>query len=174
MTKQYLTFKLEETQYAVEVFNVQEVLEYTKITKAPSAEPWIEGLITSRGKGISVVNLHKKFGLDEYTADRETRIIVMEMNETENTDDITVFGVIADSVQEVIEITEEELEPPPKFGNRISARYIYGVGKKNGNFITILNVPELFTAEELETLTDADMISVEAEELSEKEEEAAE
>ncbi len=168
MTKQYLTFKLEETQYAVEVFNVQEVLEYTKITKAPCAEPWIEGLITSRGKGISVVNLHKKFGLDEYTADRESRIIVMEMNDSE--DATTVFGVIADSVQEVIEITEDELEPPPKFGNRISARYIFGVGKKNGNFITILNVPELFTSEELETLTDTEMMPVEDDELSETEE----
>jgi purine-binding chemotaxis protein CheW len=152
MNSQFLTFMLDESQYAVEVYNVQEVMEYTRITKVPCADPWMEGLISSRGKGISVINLRKKFGLPAKEPDKETRIIVMEMKPAD--DSLITFGAIADSVQEVIDIDDSEIEPPPKFGNNISGKFIYGIGKKNGNFIIILNINQIFSADEIINLSE--------------------
>ena len=152
MSSQFLTFMLDDSQYAVEVYNVQEVMEYTRITKMPCADPWMEGLISSRGKGISVINLRKKFGLPEREPDKETRIIVMEIKPTD--DNLITFGAIADSVQEVIDIDDSEIEPPPKFGNNISGKFIYGIGKKGGNFIIILNINQIFSADEIINLSE--------------------
>lgn len=150
MKSQYLTFKLDNSQYAVEVYKVQEVLEYTTITKLPCAESYMEGLISSRGQGISVVNLCKKFGLPENPQTKETRIIILELK---TKDDTTVtFGAIADSVQEVIDLDDSEIEPSPKFGNSISAKFIRGIGKRDGNFIIILNVDQIFSTDEITNL----------------------
>ena len=76
MAKQFLTFRLDNNQYAVEVNKVQEVLEYKHITRIPCAANYVEGLISSRDRGISVINLRKKFSLPNYEPDKETRIIV--------------------------------------------------------------------------------------------------
>ena len=147
MGNQFLTFKLDGSQYAVEVHNVQEVLEYTEITKIPCTAPYIEGLISSREKGILVVNLRKKFSMEDAEPMKETRIIVMELHD--NNDNVTNFGAIADSVQEVIELQEEEIDPSPKFGNSISAQFIKGIGKKEDNFIILLNLDQIFSTEEI-------------------------
>lgn len=170
MSSQFLTFKLEDSQYAVEVHNVQEVMEYTRITKMPCADPWMEGLISSRGKGISVINLRKKLGLPQVEPNKETRIVVMEIKPAE--DNLITFGAIADSVQEVIDIADSEIEPPPKFGNNISGKYIYGIGKKNGNFIVILNINQIFTADEIINLSEITKSIAESEEEKQEEEEA--
>lgn len=154
MAHPYLTFRLADSQYAVEVINVQEVLEYQHITRVPCAENWMEGLISSRGQGISVVNLRRKFALDDKEPDKNTRIIVMEMKPSE--EETVIFGAIADSVQEVIEIPDEEIEPPPKFGNTIATRFIRGIGKLNGEFIIVLNVDQIFSQEEIDNITETE------------------
>lgn len=154
MAHPYLTFRLADSQFAVEVINVQEVLEYQHITRVPCAENWMEGLISSRGQGISVVNLRRKFALDDREPDKNTRIIVMEMKPSE--DETVIFGAIADSVQEVIEIPDDEIEPPPKFGNTIATRFIRGIGKLNGEFIIVLNVDQIFSQEEIDNITDTE------------------
>ena len=142
MSNQFLTFKIDGTQYAAEVHNVQEVLEYMPVTKVPCATSYMEGLINSRGQGISVVNLRKKFGMPEAEPTKETRIIVME-------EKTVTFGAIADSVQEVIDLSDDEIEPSPKFGNSIAAQFIRGIGKRDDSFIIILNMDQIFSTEEI-------------------------
>ena len=147
MNNQFLTFKLEDSQYAVEVHNVQGVLEYTPVTKVPCAASYMEGLINSRGQSISVVNLRKKFGMPETSVTKETRIVVLEVpNESGG---FSVFGAVADSVQEVIDIDDSEIEPSPKFGNSISAQFIRGIGKRGDTFIIILNMDQIFSTDEI-------------------------
>lgn len=163
MSNQFLTFKLESSQYAVEVCNVMEVLEYTHITKVPCAAVYMEGLINSRGRVISVVNLRKKFGMSEVPVTKDTRIIVMEINTGEN---IIAFGAIADSVQEVIDLEDEKIEASPKFGNSIAAQYIRGIGKRDETFIIILNVDQIFSSAEIanmETIVSMSQDAVEQE-----------
>jgi len=149
MIRQYLTFTLEDSQYAVEVAQVQEVLEYSTVTKVPCVASYMEGLIDSRGQGIPVVNLRKKIGMESVDINRDTRIIVMEIASGENT---VVFGAIADSVQEVIDLDDIEIEPSPKFGNTIGAQFIKGIGKRDNKFIIILEVDTIFSTDEIITL----------------------
>ena len=153
MSNQFLTFKIDGTQYAAEVHNVQEVLEYMPVTKVPCATSYMEGLINSRGQGISVVNLRKKFGMEDTEPTKETRIIVMEVKNAEGK--TVTFGAIADSVQEVVDLSDEEIEPSPKFGNSIAAQFIRGIGKRDDTFIIILNMDQIFSTEEIIKLESA-------------------
>lgn len=151
MTTQLLTFTLNNNLYAFEVFKVQEVLEYTVPAKIPCSSPYIEGLIDSRETGISVINLRKKFALPDVEPTKDTRIIVVEVNKPtdENPDHICTFGAITDSVQEVLEINDSEIEAPPKFGNNISPEYISGLTKKDDKFIIILNEKMVFSSADI-------------------------
>lgn len=146
MTNQLLTFTLNDSLYAIEVFKVQEVLVYTEPTKIPCAASYIKGLINSRDQGISVVDLRKRFDLPDCEPSKDSRIIVLEIPRptAENPEHTCLFGAITDSVQEVLEVEEEDIAPPPKFGNSISANFISGLTKKDDQFIIILDVQKIF------------------------------
>ena len=150
MSRQFLSFVLDGALYAVEVAQVQEVLEYTQPVRLPCTIDYVEGLISSREQGISVVNLRKKFELKTVEPTKKTRIIIIEINHVDG-DDVSVvtFGAIADSVEEVIDLEEDTIEPAPKFGNNISGEYIRGIGKKDNKFIIILDIDKVFSTEEI-------------------------
>ena len=151
MTNQFLTFNLDNCLYAFKVFKVQEVLTYTPPVKVPCSSSYVEGLINSRDTGISVIDLRKKFKLQSKEPDKESRIIVVEVNKpTEaDPDHICTFGAVCDSVQEVLEVEEMSIEPPPKFGNNISSEFISGLVKKDSNFIIILDEEKIFSEEDI-------------------------
>ncbi len=148
-TDQYLTFSLGEEHYALNVVKVKEVLELAPITQIPKTPDYMSGVINIRGSVIPIIDLRRKFDMQSVEATVDTGIIVVEVNE-EN--DLITIGVIADKVQEVIEITPENIEPAPRIGNNIDTRFINGMGKYNENFLIILNVNELFTEEEITTI----------------------
>ena len=149
MSRQFLSFVLDGALYAVEVAQVQEVLEYTQPVRLPCTIDYVEGLISSREQGISVVNLRKKFELKTVEPTKKTRIIIIEIAHTENdVTSVVTFGAIADSVEEVIDLEEDTIEPAPKFGNNISGEYIRGIGKKDNKFIIILDIDKVFSTEE--------------------------
>mgnify|MGYP001453240154 CR=1 FL=1 len=138
---QYLTFKIDEEYFTVNVHNVREILEYTKITKMPDAPHFMRGIINVRGSVIPVIDLRLKFGMEETEAKNSTRIIVMEIQGEGRT---LVIGSLADSVKEVIEITPDQIEPPPEMGTRWKKDYILGVGKYHDEFIMLLDIKKLF------------------------------
>jgi purine-binding chemotaxis protein CheW len=143
---QYLTFTLDEEQYAISVAKVREVLEYTKITKLPRTADFMKGIINLRGAGVPVIDLRLKFGLPETSVTKDTSIIVMDV---EGKDGDVVVGALADAVHEVVDIEDEDIEPAPRFGTRLAAEFIKGVGKKDDLFIIILDIDLIFNAEEI-------------------------
>ena len=143
---QFLTFTLDNEQYAIGVAKVREVLEYTKITKLPRTAVFMKGIINLRGTGVPVIDLRLKFGLPETPVTKDTSIIVMEV---ESQDGAVVVGALADAVHEVVEIEEKSIEPAPRFGTRLAAEFIKGVGKKDDLFIIILDIDRIFNAEEI-------------------------
>lgn len=151
MTSQFLTFSLDNNFYAFKVFKVQEVLPYSRPVKIPCSSPYVEGLINSRDCGISVINLRQKFGLPQKSSDKNSRIIVVEVNKPtpEDPDHICTFGAVCDFVQEVLEVDEMAIEQAPKFGSTISSEYINGITKKDDNFIIILDEEKIFSQEDL-------------------------
>jgi len=145
-TNQYLTFTLDEEQYAVEVYDVKEVLEYTTVTKVPRTQEFMRGVINLRGSVVPVIDLRLKFGMDETQKTIDTSIIVMEVDI--NNDQVTL-GTLADSVQEVINLDDNQIEPPPQIGTKIDTNFIKGIGKQDEKFIIILDINKIFVGDEL-------------------------
>ena len=146
-TVQYLTFKLADETFALDVAKVREILECSTITKVPQTPDFMRGVITLRGSVVPVIDLNLKFGMMATGQTVNTCIIVVEV---QLEDEIIVLGALADSVQEVIEMEPEQIEAAPHIGTRLNTDFIKGMGKHDGRFIMILDIDKLFTSEELE------------------------
>ena len=147
-TAQYLTFKLKEEVFALDIFKVREVLDYTAVTKVPQTPDYMLGVINLRGSVVPVVDMSLKFGMSRTVRSVGSCIIIVE---TELDGQTTVLGALADSVQEVLELDPRQVEPPPRIGARLNTRFMRGMGKRNDQFIIILDIDEVFSADELGT-----------------------
>ncbi|MEF8984760.1 MAG: chemotaxis protein CheW, partial [Bacteroidales bacterium] len=123
------------------------IMEMTKITQVPKTPGYMKGVINLRGQVLPVIDTRLKFGMSaaEYTAN--TCIVVMEV---EVGGENVQVGTIVDSVQEVLEIEKDQIQPPPTIGNRIKSEFIYGMAKIEDKFIMILDMDKVFSAEEIE------------------------
>ncbi|MBU1081919.1 MAG: chemotaxis protein CheW [Spirochaetes bacterium] len=146
---QYLTFTLNEENYAVSVGKVREVLEHTRITKLPRTADFMKGIINLRGSGVPVIDLRLKFGMEETSVGKDTAIIVLDV---EGGDGAVVVGALADAVHEVIEMPADKVEPAPRFGTRLAAEFIQGVGKRDDGFVVILDIDRIFNSDEVAML----------------------
>ena len=151
-TCQYITFRLGEELFAVNVNQVREVLEVSPITRVPTAPAHMRGVVNVRGKAIPVVDLRLRFGLPRGVDTVGTRIIVLEL---EMDGEALVLGGIADSVHEVIEIEPGSIDPPPRIAMRWRTEFIQGMGKRGDDFIIILDVNAVFSSEELALVNEA-------------------
>jgi purine-binding chemotaxis protein CheW len=144
-TAQYLTFKLEEEIFSLDISKVREVLDFTKVTKVPQTPDFMLGVINLRGSVVPVVDMRLKFGLSKTETTVNTCIIIVEI---ELDGEITVLGALVDSVQEVMELGPEQIEPPPRIGTRLNTKFIKGMGKRDEEFIIILDIDRVFSADE--------------------------
>ena len=143
---QYLSFKLDEEQFAVEITKIREVLDFTKITKVPRTPEFMRGVINLRGNVVPVIDMRFKFGMSATEKTVNTCIIIMEVTFD---DEKSVLGALADAVQEVFDMTPESIEPPPKLGTKLNTEFIKGMGKQNDEFIIILDLDKVFSTDEL-------------------------
>ena len=144
--RQYLTFKLKDEVFGVDVAQVREILDFIKITKVPQTPDFMCGVINLRGNVVPVVDMRLKFGLEKTETTVNTCIVVVEVNlDGEN----TVLGALVDSVQEVFELVPKDIEPAPKIGTKLKTDFIKGMGKREDTFIIILNIDNVFSSEEL-------------------------
>lgn len=143
---QYLTFTLDRELYAMDIAKVREVLEYTEITRVPRTPEFLRGVINVRGRAVPVVDMRLKFGLSKTQQTVNTCIIIVEVDVD---DESTILGALTDSVQEVIDLESDQIEPAPRLGTRIKTEFIEGMGKSADQFIIILNIDKIFSAEEL-------------------------
>ena len=156
MTNQFLSFRMDAQKYAFSVSHIREVLLSTQLTKLPQMPEYIQGIINLRGRVVPVIDLKKKFTLGETQIGSETGIIVIEIpkyDESKDSDTFTYVGVFADSIEKVISIEEDNVEPPPQIGNTTLSKYITGVGKVDDNFVIILDISCIMTAEELASIS---------------------
>jgi purine-binding chemotaxis protein CheW len=149
---QHLTFKLDEEVFALDISKVREVLEYTAVTKVPQTPEFMKGVINLRGHVVPVVDLRLKFGMQEAEKTVNTCIIIVEVSVDKDT---AVLGALADSVQEVLELEPDQIEPAPKIGTRLKTDFIKGMGKRDEQFIMILDIDKVFSTDELAIVQDA-------------------
>jgi len=145
-TVQYLTFKLADEIFALDVAKVREILEQSSITKVPQTPEFMRGVINLRGSVVPVIDMRLKFGMSATEQTVNTCIIVAEV---QMEDEVIVLGALADSVQEVIEMEPEQIEAAPHIGTRLNTDFIRGMGKHDSRFIMILDIDKVFTSDEL-------------------------
>lgn len=151
-TARYLTFRLGEELFAINVFKAREVLDLSHITRVPTAPGYLRGVVNVRGNAIPVVDLRSKFGLPQTADTLSTRIIVMDL---EMDGQNVVVGGLADAVHEVLELEPQDINEPPSLGLRWRTDLILGMGRRNDRFTIILDIERVFSSEELGELADA-------------------
>ncbi len=138
---QYVTFRLDDETYGINVMQIQEVLRYTEIAPVPGAPDYVLGIINLRGNVVTVIDTRKRFGLSESEVSDHTRIVVLEVEGQ-------VVGILVDSVAEVVYLRQSEIETAPNVGNEESARFIQGVCNKNGELIILVEFEKMLSEEE--------------------------
>lgn len=138
---QWVTFRLEDETYGINVMQVQEVLRYTEIAPVPGAPSYVLGIINLRGNVVTVIDTRLRFGLEATDTTDNTRIVVIE---AEN----QVVGILVDAVAEVVYLSQSEIETTPNVGNDESAKFIQGVCHKNDQLLILVDLEKLLTDEE--------------------------
>ena len=149
LTDKFLLFNLGDEEYGIDISKVTGIEEMQKITYIPDMPPFVKGVINLRGRVIPVLDLRLRFGMDERTYDDRTCIVVTEIA------GVTI-GFIVDTVEEVLEIPESQVEPAPRF-KTVSGqdRYIAGMGKVGEAVKILLDVEKLVVDEEVRAVQEA-------------------
>ena len=138
---QWVTFKLDNETYGINVMQVQEVLRYTEIAPVPGAPAYVLGIINLRGNVVTVIDTRQRFGLNNAEITDNSRIVIIEA-------DRQVVGILVDSVAEVVYLRQSEIETAPNVGNDESAKFIQGVCNKNGELLILVELDKMMTEEE--------------------------
>ncbi|WP_313054833.1 chemotaxis protein CheW [Pseudomonas lopnurensis] len=138
---QWVTFRLDNETYGINVMQVQEVLRYTEIAPVPGAPSYVLGIINLRGNVVTVIDTRQRFGLEPAPVSDNTRIVIIEA-------DRQVIGIMVDSVAEVVYLRQSEIETAPNVGNDESAKFIQGVCNKNGELLILVELDKMMSEEE--------------------------
>lgn len=145
--RQVLSFVLDGEWFGVDISGIQEVLEYRQVTHVPRTPAFMLGVINLRGKVIPVVDLRRQFGMQVAEPTVDTCIVILSVViDGEN----TPLGVLADRVHEVVELSESEINPPPRLGSRVRSEFISGMARQEESFIILLDLERIFSSEELQ------------------------
>ncbi len=149
--EQYLTFEVAGQIYAIGVLDLREIISFKSATRVPMAPKSIRGLINLRGSAVPVVDLATKFGDTPPEVTKKTCVVIFDARHSNGRG---VIGILADSVNEVIELSKAEIEDAPDFGAAVSAEYIAGLLRVSDQFVPILNVDRILSLEEMAILED--------------------
>ncbi len=144
-TSQYLTFLIEDEEYAVGILQVREILQYEELTRVPATPPWIRGVMNLRGSVVPVVDLAAKLGLGARPVTRTTCIVILEVNLADHP---SVMGLVADSVDQVLDLAPADIQAPPAFGTRIRTEFLAGIASLDRKLALILDIDRLLSADE--------------------------
>jgi purine-binding chemotaxis protein CheW len=145
----YLTFQLASEEFGIQVLKVREIMGVQDITAVPQTPPHIKGVINLRGKVVPVIDLRLKFGLPalEYTA--RTCIIVTQLKSDNST---VLMGIVVDGVAEVLNLSGQEIEDTPDFGEKLETHYLLGMAKVKGKVKILLDIDRILSAQDLQKI----------------------
>lgn len=146
-TLQWVTFRLDNETYGINVMQVQEVLRHTEIAPVPGAPDYVLGIINLRGNVVTVIDTRQRFALQSAPVTEQTRIVIIES-------DRQVVGILVDSVAEVVYLRQSEIETAPHIGTDESAKFIQGVCNKNDELLILVDLDKMMTDDEWAELQD--------------------
>ena len=140
---QFLTFQLGEELYGVDILRVQEIKGYTTVTKIPNTPSYIKGVMNLRGTIVPIVELRTTFGMETIDYTMRTVIIVVVVRDR-------IMGLVVDSVSDVLNISKNDIQPPPEFGTKVDVSFLNGIAKCGDNLVALLNIDRLLTDGDLQ------------------------
>ncbi|HUP03765.1 MAG TPA: chemotaxis protein CheW [Bryobacteraceae bacterium] len=146
----YLTFQLAQEEFGIRVLKVREIMGVQEVTAVPQTPPHIKGVINLRGKVIPLVDLRLKFGMPEAEYTTRTCIIVTQVKAEAGS---VLMGIVVDGVSEVLNLTGQEIEDTPDFGQEVSSRYLLGMAKSKGKVKILLDIDRVLSAQEIGDLS---------------------
>lgn len=147
----YLSFKMSEELFAINVSKVINILEIRQITKVPKTPVYMKGVINLRGTVLPVVDLRIKFGLPEKENTVDTSIIVLNIEKDGET---IMLGTLVDAVREVLELKDDEIAPSPSIGTKYNSGFIQGMYRMEEHFIMILDIDKIFSVDDIVDVKD--------------------
>jgi len=149
---QFLTFTLGEEVFAMDIRTVREIIQVGPMTTVPLMPGFVRGVINLRGAVVPVIDLQSRFGRPRATVGKKTCIVIFDaIRDGERVE----LGLLVDAVSEVIDITPEQIEPPPNFGSAVRRDFIQGMGKVGTRFVIILEPDKAFDVGEMAQLCEA-------------------
>ena len=146
----YLTFKLGAEDYGLEILKVQEIIKIMDITMVPRMPEYVKGVINLRGKVIPVIDIRNKFGMEVIDQTERTCIIVVQVAKK----DLSItMGLMVDEVSEVIDISQNDIEPAPEMGAAVGEQFILGMAKVGDCVIILLDVNRVMSEKEVEDVS---------------------
>ena len=138
---QLVSFTIGDEEFGVDILKVQEINRMVDVTRVPNTPEYVDGVINLRGKVIPIIDLRRRFGMDRKVKDKNTRIIVVELNGR-------VLGFVVDAVSEVLRIPKSVTEAPPPIIAGIEAEYITAIAKLENRLLILLDLERVLTTEE--------------------------
>lgn len=148
----YLTFRLDEESYGIQVLKVREIISPPPITRLPKMPDYVKGVVNLRGRVIPIMDLRTRFGMPLMEATSETCIVVVQL-EREDSRHLSM-GLVVDGVEEVINIGSEDIEPSPQFGTQVDTASILGMCKVKGRVKILLDIDRVICGKVLEDVTE--------------------
>jgi len=148
----YLTFSMADEEYGIGILKIREIIGMMPITSVPQTPEFVKGVINLRGKVIPVMDLRLRFNMDSIDYNERTCIIVVEiLGESETVQ----LGIVVDSVSEVLNIKQDEIEDTPTFGASLNTDFILGMAKMEGGVKILLDIDQVLNSDELSLLEKA-------------------
>ncbi len=138
--QQFVTFSIDDEEFGVEILKVQEIIGYTKPTHVPNAPEFIRGVINLRGVIIPIIDLRKKFNMEEKEYDKFTVIVVVEVASK-------IMGIVVDAVSDVLSLAEQDIQETPDF-SKFKSEFLKGMGKVGEKLVVLLDIDRLLTSDE--------------------------
>lgn len=149
--KQYVVFNLNKEEFGIEIMKVKEIIPYKETTSIPNTPDFIEGVINYRGNVVPIINLKKRFNLDDAQITDDTRIIVINLEDKE-------IGFIVDQASQTLRLDENEIDSTPDVIKEVDKRFISGVGKIDENrLLILLDLYNVLTDEEKTEIQDMEI-----------------
>jgi len=141
MERQLVIFELAKEFYGVDIAAVNGIIKMQAITSMPHAPAFMEGVTNLRGSVLPVVDLRKRFDLPQSSSTKDSRIVVVDVQDTK-------VGMVVDAVSEVLRVPEESIEPPPPMVASVDSAFIKGIAKMGDQLIILLDITKVLSAEE--------------------------
>jgi len=151
---QYLTFTLQDEPYALGILHIKEIIEFNEMTQVPLMPDFVRGVINLRGRVVPVIDLLARFGRGATQVYRRTAIVIVEVENRDGELEAALqdVGIMVDAVNEVVEICQADIEPPPMFGANLRTDFISGMARRGGKFTIILDMSQTLSIAEMASL----------------------